>query len=631
MFNSENFNEIEYLNFDDNFVINVGSKIKIILGPNGTCKSSLCRNIISRHKDYAFIDYEDVKESVVAKKNTIVIGASILKLDNKIKERQQLIDSVDIKGNLKSFGITNKATSKKISDNLETLRMNQFLAIKQFKSNNLDVIFNLNEDYRDFFNNNAKEIINIKEIKTSIDDIKNSLKRHILSELDNYLDDDDFVCPVCGAINNEPVKDIINKKILELKSLDDEIVKAYQEKHIDMEPEKVLENINELKKIIADNNISMENFENYLLCGGDKNNSNTILKVQKDLNKLDKEINILQQKKEEFYRTLENNKEELNSIFQLQLDVKNGSITYDSNAKEIIINLPRKIEEYSTGEINLITFITCILEFISSDKKILVIDDPLSSYDIPNQYRIIYEIVTAKCENKSKNMLIFTHNINTINIANTQYNLLFEYEVIEKTKGILYLNKIDFSSNKSILSIDELKENISPSYKYASYIKLLEKKETWDNKEESHLIFHYDEPFSKVIDGVEYTNDYLVKLIDDFNDSTFKNVSYVENTANKIIYTAALRVWIEKQFYNNSKNDSALHKKQLGEKIKYIFTNNRWKGSNQVTRKYLMSKKVMLNQHLHINSQEIPFYYVLNLTLDDIEKEIKDIKQHFKG
>lgn len=399
-----------------------------------------------------------------------------------------------------------------------------------------------------------------------------------------------------------------------------------------MKPEKILKDISNIKSIVEENNISIENLENYFICGGNKEKSKIILESQEKLKKLNDEISKMELEKEKFYNTLKGHKEDLTSTFQLQFDVKDEDIKFNDENKEISIKLPRKVEEYSTGEINLMTFIICILEFISSDKEYLVIDDPLSSYDIPNQYRIIYEIVTAKDDNK--NILIFTHNVDTINIANTQYSSRFEYEVLEKRKDTLYLNKITFSSNTNILSVNELKKHITQDYNHLDYINLLTKKETWNDESadeyENHLIFHYDEPFQKNIDNIDYTNDYLVDLIDNFNDNTFQNKSYLENTADKIIYTAALRIWIEKQFYVNSNNDSSLHGKQFGDKIKYMFSNNRWMGSSKVTRKYLMSKKVMLNQHIHQQSQIMPFYYVLNLTLDDIAKEIKDIKEHFE-
>ena len=108
------------------------------------------------------------------------------------------------------------------------------------------------------------------------------------------------------------------------------------------------------------------------------------------------------------------------------------------------------------------TFIICILEFISSDKTTLVIDDPLSSYDIPNQYRIIYEITSSKKEHK--NILIFTHNIDTINIANSQYNALFEYEIIEKKNNTLFLNSLPYTTTANVLSVEKLMDNIDNTY-----------------------------------------------------------------------------------------------------------------------------------------------------------------------
>jgi len=42
-----------------------------------------------------------------------------------------------------------------------------------------------------------------------------------------------------------------------------------------------------------------------------------------------------------------------------------------------------------------------------------------------------------------------------------------------------------------------------------------------------------------------------------------------------------------------------------------------------------MSKKVMLNQNCHSESQENEFNYALNLTIDDILNEILEIKKAF--
>ena len=132
MFNSNNFSEINYLNFDAEFKIDLSDKIKIILGPNGTGKTSIYKNIKNRFLNYSFIDYNDVEQSVISRKNEIIIGASIVLLDEKQNQKQTLLDSIDIKGNLKSFNITNKKTSEAISTNMESLR-------KKLQSKNIQI------------------------------------------------------------------------------------------------------------------------------------------------------------------------------------------------------------------------------------------------------------------------------------------------------------------------------------------------------------------------------------------------------------------------------------------------------------------------------------------------------------
>ena len=140
MFNSNNFKEINYLNFDTDFSIDLGDKIKIILGPNGTGKTSIYRNIKNRFPNYSFIDYSEVEQSVINKKNEIIIGASIVLLDNKNEEKENLINSIDVKGNLKKFNITNKKSAELISKNLELLRKEPEKAIENFSAENLECI-----------------------------------------------------------------------------------------------------------------------------------------------------------------------------------------------------------------------------------------------------------------------------------------------------------------------------------------------------------------------------------------------------------------------------------------------------------------------------------------------------------
>lgn len=72
----------------------------------------------------------------------------------------------------------------------------------------------------------------------------------------------------------------------------------------------------------------------------------------------------------------------------------------------------------------------------------------------------------------------------------------------------------------------------------------------------------------------------------------------------------------------------------LGEKINVMFDRN---GSpkpgitvpSTFVRDRLMSKKAMLNECVHYDSQVMPFAYAANLSLDDVESEIISIKHLF--
>lgn len=631
LFDSNNFTEINYLNFDANFAISVKDKIKIVLGPNGTGKTSIYINIKEHNPEYSYIDYNDVEQSVIAQKNKIVIGASILKLDEKYRDKEKLINEINIKDNLAKFNITNTNSAKAVSNNLELLRKNPEKAILEFTDENLESLFLMSENDSQFLKDNFESIKQIDKIETKIETIKETYRKHLLEEAETFLDDEEKVCPICGIENKKSIKELIKEELAKISDIKEEVVKKYQEKNPEYNSEEILKEVSNLIKNVKENEIETSHLINYLLCGGDKEKAEIIMKNKITISEINKEIKELGQKKEEFYNNLKSKQDSVANTFKFQFDVKPTDINYNDKEKCIEIKLPRKVENYSTGEINLMTFIICMLEFMSNDKECLIIDDPLSSYDIPNQYKIIYEIASANSTNK--NILVFTHNINTINIANSQHNGLFNYDILEKRKNTLYINNIGYHEKDSIISIDNLLENIDSSYTHKKYLELLMKKDTWDDRipdeYENHLIFHYDEPFSKNIDGYDYNNEYLFNLIEQYDDTTLDNTNYIENTANKIIYTAALRIWIEKQFYDITNNDISLHGKEFGPKIQYMFENGRWTGSTKVTKEYLMSKKVMLNQHIHQKSQEMPFYFALNLSLDDVAKEITDIKNHF--
>ena len=315
MFDSNNFTEIGHLNFDSNFSINLGDKIKIILGPNGIGKSSIYKNIKQRHKDYAFIDYEDIEDSIIGKKDNIVIGASIVELTKKNSEKQSLLDAIDIKGNLKNVGITSTKTAKSISDNMEVKRKNLETAILQFNNENLDCIFEMSEDNQAFFRTNAKKFIETEELQIQVEELKDSYRKKVLEEINNFLDNSSCVCPVCGHTSDEPIKNIINRKTSEIREMESEIIKNYQDTHSDLKPEEIMENLSSIKNVISENNVTIQNVENYCLCGGNSDKAELIMASKQTLSDINERINELEVEKEQFYNNLKLHKEDVISTF----------------------------------------------------------------------------------------------------------------------------------------------------------------------------------------------------------------------------------------------------------------------------------------------------------------------------
>lgn len=633
LFDKSNFNEtdVDYLSFDNNFKIEVNKdKIKTILGPNGIGKSSIYRNIQLRHPEYSYIDYNKVEEAMLKNKDTLVIASKIATIEDKEKEMQSLMDTINLKSTFKDFDLGSKQKCEKISQNLNDYRNDFDKAINKFSGSKLETLFELDEDLKEFIVKYGKPLINQTIEEAKIEEIKDSYKKKYLEIIDKYLNDDEYICPICGSECDEPIKDIIKRLISKIKESTNNIVNDYISNNPQVSPTNVLEKVNKLKHTITQNEIDIEVLEDYIICGGNKEKAEFIIKNKEKINNLKSEISTLQKEKLKFYTNIKNIETRIREIFERQLGISSDNIIFDDINKELKITLSRDITKYSTGEINLITFIVTMLEFINSDRDTVIIDDPLSSYDIPNQYRIMYEITKANYD-KNCYILILTHSIDCINIAHSQYSKAYDIELMDKINGVLYLNTITELGEKGF-NIEYITGKLKnrTDYNYTEYICLLSEKDSWSKNDLRHQLFHFDNPYS--IQNSTCNNTELVDIIDNLNDTNIANVDSIVNSSNKILYLAALRVWIEKQFYDNTNDKNGLKSQNfLGDKIKFMLDNNHWTGKTKIKKEFLMSKKVMLNQNEHTESQKEPFYYALSISTDDILNDILEIKEHFSN
>lgn len=625
MFNNEDFENINYIQFDNSFNIELEEKSKIIFGYNGIGKSSIYKYLKNKYQEYDYLDYEDTKESFLKNKKEVVIGARIQTITKLKNEIEQLKQNNDVEGILKRFDYNSQSKARKVSDELANIQKEKDIVDISIDKTKLEYAKNIlyEEIKKDFFDN-YKAINEIANLKEEMEALKNVYMNQAYQALINSIDDHETTCPACNTKGIHNLKDIFNQKKKIYEESNKSLFGNFKFRS-DVDKEKQVESLIELASKFNGKEIA-----ELIICDVDEERRNYIIENLKQIEEKNREIEKLQQKLQDYYNNIKKEEKDIKRYFENRFDI--DELKFDDEDNKIIVKFKRNVDTYSEGEIHLIILLFKLYEFKINDSNILIIDDPLTSYDLINQYKTLFEIVNTASE--EKRILIFTHNIEMINIINSQDSGTFKYQYIEKYLEKLFLKDVDINATGSIFSLKNLLDLDSKKY-----LKLLIEREKEEN-DEYHKVFHYDNSFTlqdSKFNGL--TNEYFVNLIDNFSPEDINNDSFSQNTFNKIMYMCAIRVWIEKKFLEAIKEDNTIIKKiegkQFSEKVNVLLPKNLnsvliSKYPN-VTRTFLMSKKVMLNQNEHYQSQIIPFNYALNISLDELIGEIEDIKNRFNG
>lgn len=623
MFNKDDFQNIDYIQFDDNFNIELDRNSKIIFGYNGIGKSSIYKYLKNKYQEYDYLDYEDTKDSFLKNKKEVVIGARIQTITKLKNEIEQLKQNNDVEGILKKYDYNSQPKAKKVSNELANIQKLKEIKEVTLEKNKLEYASNIlyEEIKKDFFDN-YKAINEIANLKEEIEALKNVYMDQAYQALINSIDDHETTCPACNTKGIHNLKDIFNQKKKIYEESNKSLFGNFKFRN-NIDKEKQIENLIGLAKDFDEKEIA-----ELIIFDVDDNRRSNIIDNLKQIGEKNKEIEKLQGRLQEYYNNIKKEEKDIKLYFENRFDIE--ELKFDDNENKIIVKFKRNVDTYSEGEVHLIILLFKLYEFKINDSNTLIIDDPLTSYDLINQYKTLFEIVnTASTEKK---ILIFTHNIEMINIINSQDSGTFRYQYIEKYLEKLYLKNIDINATGSILSLSNLL-NLDNE----KYLRLLIEREKEEN-DEYHKVFHYDNSY--ILQDNDFnglTNEYFVNLIDNFNPNDIKNMTFSQNTFNKIIYMCAIRVWIEKKFYEAIKEDEELFRKitgkQFSEKVNVLLPRNSdsllINQYPNLTRTFLMSKKVMLNQNEHYQSQIIPFNYALNISLDELIHEIKEIKERF--
>jgi hypothetical protein len=385
-----------------------------------------------------------------------------------------------------------------------------------------------------------------------------------------------------------------------------------------------------LDKLNADSDLKAD----FILCGGSSSKHASLNSTLDLVRNIDAQLQPLEIEAERVFNNLSNIRGSLEQDLKRYFKVDSGSVNFESSNHSVTVKFPRELKTYSTGELNLISFLFRMYSFIGSDKSLLILDDPVSSLDLVNHYKIAYEIV--KNNKREKKLLILTHSVEFVNVVNSQHPNSFKFYYLEEANGSIYLQPISYDSNDpnpNIISLHRLRDQ-------APFDKLIESLKSRESQSEIGSIqrlFHFTIDKQHLNDDTSlFSNHDLIDLIDNFSE--FSNNDFYANSFTKVLHLVALRTWLESKLFNlipsdqNQIRDQYLQKDTFHKKVDYLFPRLQTpliSVPDNISRDLLMSKKVMLNQSIHYESQIMPFAYAINLSLDDLKNEILELKDLF--
>ena len=579
-----------------------------------------------KYPTYGFFSYDDCKEKITKEKKKITISIRTTDIEELKKNKEEIINNLDIKNKgFKKYGITSGIKAGEYSDYCKDIYNNPENGILNFNNDKIFIFNNVEDETKKLFLlQNIDNIENISITGLELENIRNKYISDSLKFLENAIDEKDTICPVCGYDHKESILKLYKEKEKIYRFSLDSVIEKYM-LLTNKSKNEVQTDILEMIDLVKNNNLNKIDATNYIIIGRDEKNENDILDAKKEIKDINDKISKLEIERDLFYNNLIDNWDKVEKTLKEAFKENGVKVEKDDIQKSIIISLKREASTYSTGELNYIVFLINILEFEYSNRENIVIDDPLSSYDIKKQYEIVFDIMSRLIKNQKK-VIIFTYNINLINIINSQYPSKFSYYFIDSINNEIKNYQLNIKDDGSILNIDELLDYLDDLTEEKQWIKLLIDKDLkWEETSERHKLFHYDEEYTDKLTGL--SNMDLYNLIENFK--TITTGSFELMSAKKILLLCSMRIWIEKKLTDNY--NGKLNGNQLFPKIREYFEHKEnWKKDLHIEQEDLTKRKVMLNQNNHYKSQIIPFQYALSISTDELISDINETKNLFK-
>lgn len=710
----------DFIDLEDNNEIDFQKKnIAIVYAPNGTGKSTLSK-ILDFEKGTNFeLTYDNSDYSTENKKRLFhkisdqicrniiegeagdfVLGDNIRKerelkndIDNEFKE---LFNSKLIPKLKEEFAIS-KQSSLFVKDCITNLKIQNyvsFLVNKQNKGKGIDyfefityisTMQELQEDeydqdkYNYFLNHYDKSKSILKQIvELPEDNIVKNEKVNIIHEneiaidiLKEYIDKHE--CVVCDSHINDPVKLLENKELNKKRVIES----------LDEKTKKILEKI--IDNIIDDDPFNIKSILINAIKEGDKNYLKELqndIKQYKELYRIKlnnlffnslKDSDLIDNCKK--YKTMLEEplkleaedicyiEQVINENIDRNIRLERDDINHEIQIKldeQLLLQTEREELHLSTGEQNFISLAFELLKARNSKEEIVIIDDPISSFDSIYKNKIAFAIVKF-LENKKQ--IILTHNIEAIKLLEYQqqgcFNLYLLNNIPGEVNGLIHISS---SEQKLLLNlnllIDFFRRDVFEYIKneqlfiisvipfmrgYAniigdslSYKNLTSLMHGYEN-EEVNVTTIYNELFE------DKTGRDVIKKIENKYELSVKNILNIDiekeiidsdeyGLLNRTLYHSLiylyLRLYTEKNLVEIYNLDTS-KEPMLAQIIRKAFNSN--DNENIKNRIFFNSKKTLLNEFNHFEGNMNIFQPAIDISDDSLEKEkdsiIKKITQ----
>ena len=628
-----------HLHFDSSFSMQINNNL-VIFAHNGICKTSIANFLSNKYPDQFFlISYKNglAKYSSVKENKKIMIKADSTNYQKAISDFDLAFNQLDIKGKITSIlGISQTAASKCGISYFEVMAKTNTINLLTISETVFNDINNRIGPVRDVVGKNLKLLFqSTANLSREMDNMKDlAVRTSAKTYLNNLeIDEDSTICPICGQTISGGVhlRQLLNDLLSNTASMVEPLFSNYISTHTMAEIANLISNVINVFSTHSENEIC-----EYLLLGDSYTHfallNDLIVEVNNKKGLVNNEHNNLATLGLE----LDNSIDTIKDVFVNKMGFSNVKYIPNEFTIEIKTSSNKSLDKYSTGELNLMIFLLELCLSKGNNKPTILLDDPVSSYDVPNQYRIIFEIIDYLYHHSSKNVLLFTHNLEVLNIVRAySFSLPFDYKYVEKYNDRLFL--MDIPMNNYTCSVD-LNQIINSDN--SGFLKAVQYRDNpvYNSLSASSNLgsaFHYDDRFTSVaFDVYTLTNQYLIDFIEQNQFALVSIGRFADNQKNKILTIIALRTFIEYKFANVNSTFSSTLRGMLGQKISCIEANqnmmqdllNRYPNFKMSV---IKRTKAMLNNNEHYNSQVLPFYYAMNVSLQDIIEEAKTIKDMF--